>query len=101
MSGRKSKNRGKSFENAVADYLGFTRAHYKQHDLEGDFITVECKKRGKLPKSITDWYAQAVAARRDNTYPIVVMGELNGKTKDALVLLSLEDFSDLLDCQTF
>jgi len=97
MSGRKSKQRGKSFELAVAKFLGMKRAHFQRHDLYGhDLITVECKKREKLPKSIKDWYTQAVAACEDGKLPVLVMGELQGKTKEALVVLKLEHFEEIL-----
>jgi len=97
MSGRKSKQRGKSFELAVAKYLGMKRAHFERHDLEGHaMITVECKKRERLPKSVKGWYAQAVAATEAGKMPVLVMGELGGKTGDALAVLRLEDLEYLL-----
>jgi len=97
VSGRKSKQRGKSFELNVADYLGMKKAHYKAHDLEGHpLITVECKKRERLPASIKGWCAQAAAAVEPKKVPVVVAGELYGLTKDALVILRLEDFKFLL-----
>ena len=98
MSGRKSKNRGKSFELAVAKFMGMKRAHFEAHDLEGhDLITVECKKREKLPKSVKDWYAQAANAAQCGKVPVLVMGELGQRTKDALVVLALDDFRAILE----
>jgi len=103
MSGRKSKQRGKSFELAVAKYMGMKRAHFERHDLEGHpVITVECKKREKLPKSVKDWYAQAAAAPDKSAHecgkiPVLIMGELNQLTKDALVVLTLDDFRAILE----
>ena len=98
MSGRKSKQRGKSFELAVAKYLGMKRAHFQKHDLYGhDLITVECKKREKLPKSVKDWFAQASEAAEHGKFPILVMGELGAAVYDSLVVLSLEDFGWIID----
>jgi len=98
MSGRKSKQRGKSFELAVAKFLGMKRAHFQRHDLYGhNLITVECKKREKLPKGVTDWYAQATNAAECGKAPVLVMGELNQPTKDALVVLTLSDFRAILE----
>jgi len=97
MSGRKSKQRGKSFELAVAKFLGMKRAHFQRHDLEGHrLITVECKKREKLPKSIKDWYTQAAAAAQPGKTPVLVMGELGQRTGDALAVLTLADLEALL-----
>jgi len=97
MSGRKSKQRGKSFELAVAKYLGMKRAHFQRHDLEGHpLITVECKKREKLPKSVKDWYAQSVDAAEVGKIPVLVMGELGQHARDALVVLKLDDFECMM-----
>jgi len=97
MSGRKSKQRGKSFELAVAKYLGMKRAHFQRHDLDGHpFITVECKKREKLPKTIKRWFLQAFMACETGKRPILVMGELGGHTEDALVVVRLADFRHLM-----
>ena len=97
MSGRKSKQRGKSFELAVAKYLGMKRAHFQRHDLEGHrFITVECKKREKLPKSVKDWYTQAANAAEYGKVPVLVMGELGQRTGDALAIMTLANLQALL-----
>ena len=79
------------------------KAHYKAHDLEGHrFITVECKKREQLPKSVKGWYTQAANAPKQSAHecgktPVLVMGELNQKTGNALVVLTLSDFKAILD----
>jgi len=97
MSGRKSKQRGKSFELAVAKFLGMKRAHFQKYDLYGHpLITVECKKREKLPKSVKDWYAQSCDAVEPGKMPVLVMGELGQKTGEALVVVSLEDLEGML-----
>ncbi len=97
MSGRKSKQRGKSFELAVAKFLGMKRAHFEKYDLYGHpVITVECKKREKLPKSIKDWYSQAADAAECGKVPVLVMGELGQRTGDALAVVTLADLDALL-----
>lgn len=101
MSGRKSKQRGKSFELAVAKYLGMKRAHFERHDLEGHpLITVECKKREKLPKIIKKWFLQAFMACEAGKTPVLVIGELGQHTEDALVVLQLSDFQYLIRHET-
>jgi len=101
MSGRKSKRRGSSFEIAVAKYLGMKKAHYKRHDLEGHpLITVECKKREKLPKSIKKWFLQAFTACETGKIPVLVISELGKHTGDALTVLRLADFQYLIKHET-
>jgi len=82
----------------VAKYLGMKRAHFEKHDLHGHpLITVECKKREKLPKSVKGWYTQAANAAECGKVPVLVMGELGQRTGDALALISLEDFRALME----
>jgi hypothetical protein len=93
-----SKTRGRSFELAVAKYMGCQRAHYKAYDTEGHPVfTFECKKRKEHARTLIRWWLQTKNATEEGKLPALVMGEFNQLTKEALVVIRLKDLKKLLD----
>jgi len=93
---RTPRQRGKSFELAVANDLGVRRAHFESYDLVWNGFTIECKKRKQLPKLVTTSMAQAIKNCLPETYPLVVMSQVGQGVKDAYAMIRLRDLKEIL-----
>jgi len=94
--GKISRTRGKGFELAIAKYLGCKRNHFESEDLKHPILSVECKHRKELPKSILKWMRQAELAAPEGRIPCVVCHEYQQEYGDSLVIMKLRDIRDLL-----
>ena len=72
---RISRTRGKMTELAVARFFKAKRNHFEHEDLNHPVLSIEAKHRKQLPKSITNWMSQAVAAAPAGKLPCVVVHE--------------------------
>lgn len=92
---RISRVRGKMTELAIAKLLGAKRNHFEREDLSHSILSIECKHREQLPRTITKWMNQAVLAAPPGKLPTVVMHEAGRHHADDLVLMRLGDLLEL------
>jgi hypothetical protein len=103
--GRLSKNKGKSYERAIAEVLrviwpeakrgiGQARAANEVPDVDGTPYWVECKHHKSSP-NVHKAYAQGLAARRDRS-PVLVVSRHSGVSTD-LVTMNMQQFLLLMD----
>ena len=89
----------KRSERAIAAALGGERLPVtgrKGPDIAHGLLAPEVKSRGKLPKYLHDWLAQARNGAPAGRLPIVVMHEAGRPHASDLVLLALGDLAELL-----
>ena len=94
--GKISKQRGKAIELAIAKYMGCKRNHFEPEDLQHPLLSIECKHRKELSKTIKKWMAQAEAAAGTGKIPCVVMHEERQEYKNSLVIMRLKDLKDII-----
>lgn len=94
-----SRERGKRYELQVAKYLETHRNHFEAEDVRHPLLSVECKHRTNLPKSVTKWYKQAVAAAEPGKVPVVAMHEQYQLVEESLCVITLKDLKKLIDNQ--
>lgn len=83
----------KSTERAMARRLGGKRTgHLGGQDVDGGWLSVECKHRATLPAWLTDALAQARRHAGPDQLPIVILHEHGARHDDNLVVLRLADF---------
>jgi len=93
-----SRDRGKRFEQRVAKYLCVKRNHFEAEDVGHWLLSIECKYRTTLPRSVLRWMEQAEKAcdYESGKHPVVVAGEYGKKVTDSLVIMRLKDLDVLL-----
>lgn len=102
--GRNNRQRGNSFERAVArklkDVLGTERTgHYQVIDVSGPLIAISCKKVADLfPVRIDRELRKADAAADEGQIPAVALANVPGPggKERQLIVMELDDFVTLL-----
>lgn len=92
-----SRDKGKRFELQIAKFFDTNRNHFESEDIRHPVLSIECKHRNKLPKTIVKWYMQAQAACPTDRIPVVAMHESYQPVAESLVLISLSDLKKLID----
>lgn len=89
---KKNRDRGKSYERWLANYLGGRRVGLLGMEdvvLSTPPISIECKEREKLPESIKGWMAQAEANTPEDMLAMVCLHELNSSHEKDFVVIRL------------
>lgn len=90
----------KSVERAIAAYLGGQRVPITGRirgsapDVAHDWLSIEVKHRRELPAWLYDAMMQAMAAKRGEQLPVVILHERGRRHDDDLVMIRLKDFRD-------
>lgn len=88
----------KAVERSFAKKLGGRRVGIlSKEDIMTQDYSYEIKVREKLPEFLKKAYKQAVGNSFDGKIPILVLKEKYKQYKDSLVILSLEDFQELIN----
>lgn len=90
----------KAVERKIAAMLGGRRVPITGRvrgdapDIAHDWLSPEVKHRKKLPEWLHDAISQAVASKRGEQLPIVVLHERGMRYRDSFVVMKLGDFVD-------
>jgi hypothetical protein len=93
----------KTCERHVAELLGGKRvpvsgrARGDAPDVAHERLSIEVKSRKTLPAWLLDALAQARAATKDGRVPVAVLHQDRKQYRDALVVMRLADFVELLE----
>jgi hypothetical protein len=89
------RRRGYDTERAVAKYLGLERiAGSGKRDLDGGWLSVECKEKQSPVGWLVGIIAQAVRLAKPGQLPIGVIHFLGTRHDEDLVVLRLADFRE-------
>jgi hypothetical protein len=93
----------KACERRIAQLLGGQRVPVSGRsrgdapDIAHERLSIEVKSRKTLPAWLLDALAQARAATKDGRVPVAVLHQDGQQYRDALVVMRLADFVELLE----
>jgi hypothetical protein len=93
----------KTCERRIAELLGGRRVPVSGRtrgdapDVAHERFSIEVKSRKTLPAWLLDALAQARAATKDGRVPVAVLHQDGQQYRDALVVMRLADFVELLE----
>jgi hypothetical protein len=91
----KGRRRGYAAESAIAKYLDAERiAGSGKRDVDGGWLSVECKERSTVCGWLVNMVAQAVRLAKAGQLPVGVIHFLGQRHDDDLVVLRLADFRE-------
>ena len=91
----KGRRRGYAAESAIANYLGGERiAGSGKRDVDGGWLSVECKSRQSPTKWLLDMIAQAVRLAKPGQLALGVVHFLGQRHDEDLVVIRLRDFRE-------
>lgn len=92
----------KATERKIAKLLGGNRVPItgrtrgETPDIEHELLSLEVKHRKKLPDWLHDAMEQAVASKRGEQLPVVVLHENGKRHEDDFVCIKLSDFINII-----